>query len=260
MSDTKPHTPLSAGEALHDVPAQFQVHQRAAQTAFPGPHYRDWLVWLHDRLRPRFYCEIGVEFGASLALARPETRAIGIDPAPRINVPLPARAEVFALPSDDFFLAGHAHRVLRGQRFDFGFIDGLHRAGQAVRDFIHLERFSRADAVIALHDVLPICAEVATPVRQSLFWTGDTFQTLLVLTELRPDLRVVVIPCYQSGLALLTGLNPVDATEASHYDAAVAAWQRVGFDTAVAELKRRVRVLPNAFASVAQYLDARPSV
>lgn len=244
----------TAGASQADMHAQYQTHVRAAQAAFPGPRYHDWLLWLHDRLRPRVYCEIGIANGSSLALIRPETRVIGIDPAPLIAEPLPPRTQVFAMPSDDFFVAEHANRVLGEDRFDFGFIDGLHRADQALRDFIHLERFSRPGAVIALHDVLPLCAEVATPVRQTVFWTGDIFKTLLVLTELRPDLRVVVVPCFPSGLALVTGVDPRRAIDMSAYSAAVAAWQPVSFDAAFAEFKRRVPVLPNELAAFARIL------
>lgn len=254
-SSETPATP-PAGTPGRDAEAQLQGHLRAARVAFPGPGYHDWLRWLHDCLRPHFYCEIGVEAGATLALARRETQTVGIDPAPRISNPLPCRTQVFAMPSDDFFLGGYVNRALGEGRFGFGFIDGLHRAAQTLRDFIHLERFSRPDAVIAFHDVLPVSAEVATPDRRTTFWTGDTFKALLALTDVRPDLGVVAVPCYPSGLALVTGVSPQDATGLAAYDAALADWQSVAFETAMSELKRRVTFLPNQLGAFARYLVA----
>jgi len=254
MSESKPRPVFLDGVWGQDALKQFHDHGRAAQAAFPGPNYLEWLRWLHDRLRPRWYCEIGVEYGRSFELIRPETQAVGIDPVPRIERPPTSRAKLFPMRSDDFFLAGSANTVLGDERFDFGFIDGLHVFDQVVRDFVHLERFSRADAVIAIHDVLPLCEDVATPLRRTLFWTGDAFRALLVLAELRPDLRVAAIPCFPSGLALITGLNPQNVTDTSAYAAAVAAWDLVAFDVAMAELKRRVAVLPNEFTAVAHYL------
>jgi predicted O-methyltransferase YrrM len=252
MSKTKPPAFYPTDASLSDASlSQLRAHQRAAEAAFPGPDYLAWLRWLHDRLRPRFYCEIGVEYGSSLALARPETVAIGIDPAPLVAGPLPLRTKVFALSSDDFFLKGSVQQVLGEDRFDFAFVDGLHRAGQALHDFIHLERFSRPGAVIAIHDVLPLCAEVATPEQQTVFWTGDTFKALLVLTELRPQLRVTAIPCFPSGLGIVTGLDPQDATSPSAYAAAAATWEAVKFDAALAALKRSVTILPNKFSAFA---------
>lgn len=254
MSDTNRSAQTPAGPSWHDALSQFRTHGRAAKAAFPGPSYLDWLLWLHDRLRPRVYCEIGVELGTTLALARSETRAIGVDPMPRVGGPLPRQTTVLALSSDEFFVEGHATRVLRGERVDFGFLDGLHRADQVVRDFVHLERVSRPEAVIALHDVWPLCAEVATPVQQTVFWTGDTFKALLVLMDLRPELRVVVVPCFPSGLALVTGLDPCNAVDSTAYNAAIASWHPVGFDAAMSEFRRRVTLVPNELAAYARTL------
>lgn len=260
MHNPEAVAPSPAGAPERDAESQLRGHLQAARAAFPGPGYHDWLRWLHDCLRPHFYCEIGGEAGASLALARPETQAVGIDPAPRISTPLPRRTQVFAMPSDDFFLGGYVDRALGEARFGFGFIDGLHRAAQTLRDFIHLERFSRPDAVIAFHDVLPVCAEVATPDQRTTFWTGDTFKALLALTDVRPDLGVVTIPCFPSGLALVAGVNPQDATDMATYDAALADWQSVAFEAAMPELKRRVTFLPNELGAFARYLVARRPV
>lgn len=246
----------TTGNRSHqEAMAQLWAHKAAAAALFPGPPYLEWLPWLHDRLRPRFYCEIGVEFGKSLALVRPETQAVGIDPAPLIDQPLQPTTKLFSMPSDDFFLGGHADSTLGHHRFDFGFIDGLHEAGQALRDFIHLERYSWPDAVIAMHDVLPPWKQVATPQQQSLFWVGDAFMALLTLTEIRRDLHIGVIPCFPSGLAIVTGLNPQDATSNCDYETALARWRTVEFDAAITELKSRVTLLANDLDAVKQYLD-----
>src|SRR5262245_27474712 len=54
-------------------------------------------------LRPRTYVEIGVRFGTSLQFALPGTTCVGIDPAAELRYPVPRRAEIFNMESDEFF-------------------------------------------------------------------------------------------------------------------------------------------------------------
>src|SRR6266851_2443367 len=82
------HRELGANEAAREccetALALDPAHGFHASLNFPGPLYLKIIAMLHSHLRPRTYLEIGVETGQSIALARRETRAIGIDPEPKI--------------------------------------------------------------------------------------------------------------------------------------------------------------------------------
>jgi tetratricopeptide (TPR) repeat protein len=89
--------------ALGLAPDFYPAHDLLAKLNFPGAFYLDLLSMIHSHLRPRTYIEIGVAHGRSIALARPETRAIGVDPEPRVGVPLGPRTRIFAETSDRYF-------------------------------------------------------------------------------------------------------------------------------------------------------------
>src|SRR6185295_12579882 len=65
-----------------------------SQITLPGPYYADVLAALHRAIAPRTYLEIGVADGKSLSLVQPSTRAIGIDPEPRLPGPPAANTTV----------------------------------------------------------------------------------------------------------------------------------------------------------------------
>jgi hypothetical protein len=236
---------------------QQQHHLHLARQAFPGPDYKTWLNWFHHYLKPGYYCEIGVASGQSMALVRPDTRAIGIDPAYAIDKPLPAWTRLFRMNSDEFFRHGHARQVLGQAKIDFSFIDGLHTFDQTLRDFIHVEHFSGSETVVLFHDVMPIAAEVATRQRQTLFWTGDTFKVMAVLAETRPDLKLALIPCFPSGLGIVTRLKQNPATPEASANKYAQSGNRLGnldFASAIKEMRQCVPVLPNDFAHMKTYL------
>ena len=87
---------------------RFRSESRAgARWAFPatdaGADYCTWLQRFHEVLQPKTYLEIGVSRGASLSLAGPPTRAIGVDPEPMISFPFKTETHVFCETSDAFF-------------------------------------------------------------------------------------------------------------------------------------------------------------
>lgn len=146
--------------------ANDSVFLLAAEKEMPGADYYDWLERFHQWLRPASYVEIGLGHGRSLALAGPDTKAVGIDPYQgfweRLNYVCPYNpATLFPLTSDDFFEQHDLREVMGQETFDLGFIDGLHLFEQALKDFINLERYARADSVILIHDCLPIAPIVA---------------------------------------------------------------------------------------------------
>lgn len=181
-----------------------------ASVRLPGPPYRDVLRRLHELARPRTYLEIGVETGATLALAHAAERAIGIDPdAGKLRRELvPACAKVFHETSDSFFAANTRSRVFGAHRVDLAFIDGMHWFEYALRDFINVESWSQPGGAIVLHDCLPVFPLTASRERRTKFWVGDVWKVVQVLREYRPELRVKIIATAPSGLCVVRGLDP----------------------------------------------------
>jgi hypothetical protein len=180
--------------------------------------YLDFLGILHKRLQPRFYFEIGVRHGRSLALAR--CPALGVDPLPDLATPLPSSAQVVAATSDAYFAD-----TKRPPRFDLAFIDGLHQFEQALRDFINLERCARPGAVIIIDDILPNHPKQASRVRQTRVWTGDVWKLAQALQRYRPDLFLVSFDTHPTGTLLVAGLDPANTTLIDRYDEIVAAFE-----------------------------------
>lgn len=212
-----------------------KVNLALARLRWPGPDYRHWLGWLHQVLRPRLYVEIGVERGASLALARPPTQVIGIDPAP-VGDPLAgcaAPARLYRQPSAQFLSAPPADSGLRTGGFDLAFIDGDHRFASVLDDFIALEAWAAPGAVIVLHDTLPLTVATAAPQRCSGFYTGDGWKIVPCLRALRPQLRIVTLPVAPTGLTLVTGLDPASQVLAGRRQDILDSYARMDATRAV---------------------------
>jgi len=180
-----------------------------ARLVFPGPSDREVLQRLHAGLTPEVYLEVGVETGASLALAVHSRIALGIDPVPQLMPgTLPPSARLFPLTSDAFFQQHSRTAVLGDARVDLAFIDGMHWFECALRDFANVERWCGPGSVIILHDCLPVHAASAQRDRRTNFWVGDTWKALEYLLEHRRDLAISVVPCYPSGLVIVQIPDP----------------------------------------------------
>ena len=117
-----------------------------ARLRWPGPDYLAWLSHFHASRRPPVYLEIGVATGRTLALARPPTRAIGIDPAPVVEAEFTAETHFYRETSDRFFSENRLARLLDGDPVALALIDGLHTFEQALKDFINLEAHTARDS------------------------------------------------------------------------------------------------------------------
>lgn len=202
--------------------------------AAPFPHYYALLADLHRRLRPRGYLEIGVADGHSLALARPATLAVGVDPAP--GPELAARVgdrRVVASTSDEFFAAHARQDVFGDTPLDLAFVDGLHLFEAALTDVANVERWAHPDTVVLLHDCRPTDEAMAAHERSTVAWAGDVWKVVACLRADRPDLSVATVDVGPTGLGVITGLgrgfDDLDASIARHRD---LPWSTLAADPA----------------------------
>ncbi len=198
---------LSVLERFPDFPG---AQGALASVRLPGPPYRDVLRRLHELVRPRSYLEIGVESGATLALAHAAERIVGIDPDHGKLRPelVPRQAKVLRETSDAFFERSTRTDYFGAHTVDFAFIDGMHWFEYALRDFIHVEAWSHPGATIVLHDCLPVFPLSASRERRTRFWVGDVWKVVPILRRYRPELRVKIIATAPSGLCVVRGLDP----------------------------------------------------
>lgn len=165
-----------------------------------------FLASLHELIQPQVYVETGVQTGASLVLSKAPL-SIGIDPAPMITPGiLNAGALVFTATSDDYF--GALPVELEDQHIDLAFVDGMHLAEYALRDFYHIEQYSHPCTVAVFDDVLPRNQEEAARVMGAGDWTGDVWRVWTYLRLSRRGLRLTLVDTEPTGTLVVTGLDP----------------------------------------------------
>jgi hypothetical protein len=199
---------------------QRQIHDKLTTDAMPGPTYLDWLQWFHAQMNPKSYIEIGVESGQSLQFARGDTKAIGVDPEPKIVYGTNAWVQIFKAESDQFFADNDPKKIFNG-KIDLAFIDGLHYYEQALRDFINVEKSCCEDSIILFHDVAPAVAATATREWNTTYWAGDTWKMMPILQKYRPDLKIATLSAYPTGLGVVTNLNPNSTVLEDNFDSMI---------------------------------------
>lgn len=182
--------------------------------------YLQALNLVHTIVAPRNYCEIGCRFGYSLALSKSPT--VAVDPDFEIKAQLTAPTRIYKQGSDDFF-ASHDLRSLFGEPLDFGFIDGMHRAEFALRDFINLERSSHPGGIIAIDDLLPGDMAYTSRERHTQIWTGDIYRVIAILREYRPDLEIRIYDVDMKGFSTISNLDPASNVLRDAYPEIAAA-------------------------------------
>lgn len=175
------------------------------------------LLEIHRTLAPSFYFEIGVESGKSLSLAR--CKAIGVDPMPRVVHKLGLNANVVVSTSDDFFSTRYAEYLTSD--IEFAFIDGMHLFEFALRDFINTEKFCNDHALIVIDDIFPGHPAQAERDRRTRAWTGDVWKLHKILKRYRPDLFIITLDVYPTGVMLISGLDRNNKILDEKYDEAV---------------------------------------
>lgn len=203
-------------------PAARARRQNPPQT-YPTPTLscRQFLSGLHRVLQPRTYLEIGVSNGRSLALSR--VPSIGVDPAFKVTAPIACDVQLVRATSDDFFATSDAVAHFGGTPVDFAFIDGLHLAEFAYRDFMNVERLCSTSSVVVLDDMLPRSDEEAARVQIRGGWAGDVFKVVEILRQRRPDLVVMPVNTRPTGVVVVVGLDPHSAVLGDIYDEVLEA-------------------------------------
>lgn len=223
----------------------------------PGPPYRDVLRRAHELLKPRTYLEIGVETGATLALARSAERSVGIDPDSSKLRPelIPPSARVFHETSDAFFERQSRAQVLGPHLVDLAFIDGMHWFEYALRDFMHVEAWSQRDGTVILHDCLPLFPLTASRERRTKFWVGDVWKVVSILREYRPDLRVTLVATAPSGLCVVRGLDPTSRVLPDRLAEIVERFRDLPYPAPALETPPGFRLVPASEAGLRQALQ-----
>ena len=232
-------------EALALDPLHTETHYLLASITLPGPPYTELLRDLHHALAPHTYVEIGIAAGRSVELVLPTTRVVGIDPKPRIDRPLPANVQVFAMKSDDYFDMRDVQADLGGLPIDLAFIDGAHVFEQAMRDFINVERNATPRSTILLHDVYPLTRHTAEREQRTVFWSGDVWRLVLILKKYRPDLTIATVAAAPTGLCVVRGLDPSSRILAENHDAIVDEFMAMDYEAVEADKPGRLNLVPN---------------
>jgi len=218
-------------------------------------NYIWYLDRVHRRLLPRTYLEIGVCHGRSLALVLPGTRAIGIDPNPTIRYAIGREAKVFPMTSDAFF-AHHAADEYGTERIDLAFIDGLHLAESALRDFANVERRAHPGSVVLMHDLYPIDEASASREQQTVLWSGDVWKAALALRTFRPDLTVTTLAARPTGLGVVTGLDPGSTVLHDRYDEIVRWMDDLDYADLMTDKDGQLNAIPADPHALARLLPA----
>ncbi len=184
------------------------------------------LEQLHERLAPRTYFEIGVSTGVSLGISR--TRSIGVDPFFTIRRALHCDLDLVRQTSDEFFATDGAFDHFDGGPFDLAFIDGMHLAEYALRDFVNTERHSHPASVIVLDDMLPRLPVEGLRDRRDArahgAWAGDVYKVVESIRTLRPDLVCLEMDTTPTGTAVILAPDAASTTLVTAYDDLVEAY------------------------------------
>jgi predicted O-methyltransferase YrrM len=161
----------------------------------------EFLKALHRLTRPRTYLETGINFGQSLTLSR--VPSVGIDPEFAIKAELFADVHLARTTSDEFFARKRPLAHLPVDVVDLAFIDGMHLAEYALRDYLAVERFTTPASVVVFDDMLPRSIDEAARHRHTAAWTGDVYKAAQALRDMCPDLIVLEVDTAPTGVAVV---------------------------------------------------------
>lgn len=209
-----------ASGAIEGVKRNYVPSDPFADFPEPTRSRHQLLIALHQQLQPRTYLEVGVHTGSSLALSR--TRSIGIDPAYAITKEIACDVQLHRTTSDEFFSRPDSVAFFEGVPLDLAFIDGMHLAEFALRDFMNVEKHMSPAGVVLIDDMLPRNSLEAARKRRTAAWAGDVFKVADILRTYRPDLTIIPVNTSPTGTVIVLGLDPESRVLDDNYDAALA--------------------------------------
>jgi hypothetical protein len=214
-----------------------------ARVLLPGPSWRSHLRWAHDLLRPGVYAELGNGGSDTIALARPPTSAVAIDPG--------------AAPGLADWDAAVA-AALAGRKIDLAFIRGPRPASQTLDALIALEPHCAPAAAIVFTGTLPVAAEAASERAQRPFWLGDVWKLPVCLARWRPDLRTVTIPAPPAGLTVVTRRDARSDEPRAGRETIVQALAALDLAAFATDLPALIQARGNDVGETARALGLRP--
>lgn len=242
--------------ALQLDPALEAAHLLLEGMFLHGDDYLHVLAHVHQHLRPRTYVEIGVQHGHSLALVRPETRALGVDPKPAVQYALPTNVRVFAETSDEFFARHDLRAELGGLPVDLAFIDGMHHFEYALRDFMNLERWCTPQSTIVFDDTFPHDRRTAQRERVATFWSGDIWKVLVLLKKYRPELALHTIAAPPTGLCIVRNLDPASRFIADNLERLVEEFMALDYSFLEKDRAGKLNLFPNDWEKIRRLLGS----
>jgi hypothetical protein len=164
-----------------------------------------------------------VSKGHSLALSRVPT--VAVDPFFALTSEIRCDVHLVRASSDEFFAREHPLAHFEEPVVDLAFIDGMHLAEYALRDFINTERYCHPGSVIVLDDMLPRSEVEAARHRSSAAgtgaWAGDVYKIIDTLRKVRPDLVVLEMDTAPTGTLVVLLPDPDSRELDAAYDQAV---------------------------------------
>ena len=109
---------------------------------------------------------------------------------------------------------------------DLVFIDGMHLVEFALRDFMHAEQLAAPHGLIVIDDIFPNHPVQAARERRTYAWTGDVWKIRPILSRYRPDLYLLSLDTWGTGLLLVAGLDPTNRVLFDNYDSIVDVYGR----------------------------------
>ena len=220
--------------------------------------YLQTLRLIHSHLLPRTYLEIGVSTGTSLKQAKSATRAIGIDPDPRLNGSVSGATTIFPETSDAFFADHDVAALLDNRPLDVAFIDGMHHFEFAFRDFRNVERHSDRGSLVLIHDCLPPSRGSAARDSFEGEWAGDVWKLLFCLVDYRPDLHIRVVNARPTGLGIVSNLDPSSTILWDREDEIIESYLPLDWPDYCKRAPTDLHVVPNQWDDVRASLPEKP--